>query len=73
MKKVLVAVAVVAFFASCKKDYTCTCVNTSGIEHLYPTTTVPYNGLKKSEAETAKTACTLSNGTSYYTCTWAEN
>jgi hypothetical protein len=25
MKKVLLAVAVVALFASCKKDYTCTC------------------------------------------------
>lgn len=25
MKKVLVAVAVVAFFASCKKDYSCDC------------------------------------------------
>ena len=25
MKKVLLAVAVVAFFASCKKDYNCTC------------------------------------------------
>ena len=73
MKKVLLAVAVVAFFASCKKDYVCTCVDTSGIEPLYPTTTVPYNGLKKSEAETAEAACTLSNGISFYTCTWAEN
>lgn len=25
MKKVLLAVAVIAFFASCTKDYTCTC------------------------------------------------
>ena len=73
MKKVLLAVTVVAFFASCKKDYTCTCVDTSGELPLLPTTTVPYNGLKKSEADAAKTACTLTNGLSYYTCTWAEN
>ena len=73
MKKVLVAVAVVAFFASCKKDYTCTCVDTSGIQPLLPTTTTPYNGLKSSEADAAKTACTLTNGLSDYTCTWAEN
>ncbi|HPH83318.1 MAG TPA: hypothetical protein PL185_12130 [Flavobacteriales bacterium] len=61
MKKVLVAVAVVAFFASCKKDYTCTC------EVLGVKTSVDYNGLSKSEAETAETACTSSS-----ICTWAE-
>ncbi|MCB0819389.1 MAG: hypothetical protein KDC13_02110 [Bacteroidetes bacterium] len=61
MKKVLVAVAVVAFFASCKKDYTCTC------EVLGISTTVDYNGLSKSEADDAEAACTTSS-----LCTWAE-
>ena len=70
MKKVLLAVAVVAFFASCKKDYTCTCVDTSGIDPLLPTVTTPYDGLSKSEADDAKALCT---NYSYYTCTWAEN
>jgi hypothetical protein len=28
MKKVILAIAVVALFASCKKDYTCTCTET---------------------------------------------
>jgi hypothetical protein len=61
MKKVLVAVAVVAFFASCKKDYTCTC------SILGTTTTVDYPGLSKSEAETAEAGCTVGG-----LCTWAE-
>ena len=73
MKKIFAAVAIVALFASCKKDYTCTCVDTSGIEPLFPNTVVPYNGLSKSEAEDAESVCTLLNGTasSIYTCTWA--
>lgn len=61
MKKVFVAVAVVALFASCKKDYTCTC------EAFGVSTSVDYNGLSKSEAETAETACTSSS-----LCKWAE-
>jgi len=61
MKKVLLAVVAVAFFASCKKDYTCTC-SIFGIS-----TVVDYNGLSSSEADTAKAACT--NGG---LCTWAE-
>ncbi|MFM2285283.1 MAG: hypothetical protein RLZZ543_780 [Bacteroidota bacterium] len=61
MKKVLVAVAVVAFFASCKKDYTCTC------EVLGVSTTVDYNDLNKSDADAAETACTASS-----ICKWAE-
>ncbi len=61
MKKVLLAVAVVAFFASCKKDYTCTCAI------LGQTTTVDYPGLKKSDADVAKTSCTSTGF-----CTWAE-
>ena len=74
MKKVLLAVAVVAFLASCKKDYTCTCVDTSGIPPLEPTTTQNYSGLSKTEASVQETACTLGNGGfSYYTCTWAQD
>jgi general stress protein CsbA len=61
MKKVLVAVAVVAFFASCKKDYTCTC-SIFGIS-----TVVDYNGLNKSDADAAETDCTTGG-----LCTWAE-
>ena len=61
MKKVLVAVAVVAFFASCKKDYTCTC-SVLGIS-----TSADYNGLSKSEADDAEAACTTGG-----ICTWAE-
>jgi len=72
MKKVLLAVVAVAFFASCKKDYTCTCVDTSGIEPLFPTTVANNDGLSKSDADAAKAACTVGNGISYYTCTWAE-
>jgi hypothetical protein len=73
MKKVLLAVAVVAFFASCKKDYTCTCADTSGVAPLDPTYTIPFNGLKKSDVDAAKATCSLSNTYSYFTCTWAEN
>jgi hypothetical protein len=61
MKKVLVAVAVVAFFASCKKDYTCTC------EVLGLSTSVDFEGLSKSEADDQEAACTAGG-----ICTWAE-
>ena len=61
MKKVLLAVAVVAFFASCKKDYTCTCTL------LGTTTTTDFPGLNKSDADAAKTSCTSTG-----ICTWAE-
>ena len=72
MKKVLLAMVAVAFFASCKKDYTCTCVDTSGIEPLFPTTTQNYDGLSSKDADASESACKISNGVSYYTCTWAE-
>ena len=73
MKKLLLAVAVVAFLASCKKDYTCTCTDTSGILPLLPNTTQAYPNLTKSDADAAKTVCTATNVSSYYTCTWAED
>ena len=72
MKKVLLAVAVVAFFASCKKDYVCTCVDTFDVDPI--TTTTPYDGLKKSEAADQETVCESLNGIDVdYTCTWSEN
>lgn len=72
MKKVLLAVAVVAFLASCKKDYTCDCVDTSGIEPLFPPTSTSFDGLNNSDADAQETACTAGNGVSFYTCTWSE-
>ena len=55
MKKIFVAVAVVALFASCKKDYTC--------NYPDPTPDVSYNGLSKTQADLQATACTLGGGT----------
>ncbi len=65
MKKVLVAVAVVAFFASCKKDYSCTCPTILG--GVNTTISVDYNDLKKSDADDQKAVCETGN-----ICTWAE-
>jgi hypothetical protein len=61
MKKIFAAVAIVALFASCKKDYTCTCFAGTILE-----TTVTYDGLSKSDADAQETACKAA------TCTWAE-
>jgi len=72
MKKVLLAMVAVAFFASCKKDYTCTCVDTSGIEPILPTTVDNFDGLSKTDADVQQAACTIGNSVSFYTCTWAE-
>jgi hypothetical protein len=61
MKKVMLALAAgVVLFASCKKDYVCTCT----IDDV--TTTTDYEGLSKAEATTAETACKLSTY-----CTWS--
>lgn len=58
MKKVLAisafAILGVAALSSCKKDYTCKYA--SGGESTY-------TGLSKAQATSAKSACTLSNGT----------
>lgn len=61
MKKVLLAVVAVAFFASCKKDYTCTCTL------IGQSIVTDFNGLNKSDADAAETACTTGG-----LCTWAE-
>ena len=74
MKKILLAFAVVAFLASCKKDYTCNCVDTSGDLSLLPTTNRNFSGLSNTEADVQEAACTLGNGGfSDFTCTWAED
>ena len=64
MKKVILFAAVGAFalsMTSWTKDYTCTC------EAFGVTSSVDYNGLDKSEAETLEASCTA-NGI----CTWSE-
>jgi hypothetical protein len=76
MKKVLLAFAVIAFFASCKKDYTCTCtetyVNTSGVPVTQQYYSEEYNGLSKSEAEIEESDC-ISENTIGDVCIWAED
>lgn len=53
MKKVLVAVALVAFFASCKKDYVCTCSSPGETDELFP--------IKDAKKSDAKDACNALN------------
>jgi hypothetical protein len=69
MKKVLLAVAVVAFLASCKKDYICTCVDTSTTPST--TTIESFPGLSKTQADLASIGCF---GIDFEeTCTWSED
>ncbi|MBS1773877.1 MAG: hypothetical protein JST82_13540 [Bacteroidetes bacterium] len=51
MKKIapIVALAVIAAFASCKKDYTCTCKDSAGKE----TAKYTYPKVKKKDAQAA--------------------
>jgi len=49
MKKIIIALVAVAFFASCKKDYTCTCTESV----LNTTTSTSLGKVKKADAETA--------------------
>ena len=53
MKKVLLAVAVVAFFASCKKDYTCTYKNSDGTTAFVET----YSSVSGSNANYLRAKC----------------
>ena len=74
MKKVLVAVALVAFFASCKKDYTCTCTYT-GVNGTSYTTTDTYTSVSGANANLLQATCeatsTNTNGGSNSTpCVW---
>jgi hypothetical protein len=52
MKKVLLAVAVVAFFASCSKDYTCTETNSDGSKDV-----TTYKSLSRANANLLKSQC----------------
>jgi hypothetical protein len=58
MKKIVLSLVVVAFLASCKKDYTCTCPGLPAVE---------YTGLNKSDADKLETSCETGN-----ICTWAK-
>jgi len=70
MKKILLAVAVVAFLASCRRDYTCKCKD-SELEYI-PEYVRDYENLSNSEADAQQFTCTsVSYGT--YICTWSEN
>jgi hypothetical protein len=63
MKKIFAAVAIVALFASCKKDYTCDC--TVGAV----TTSTPINDAKKADAEEACDALNVLNALGGGSCT----
>ncbi len=56
MKKVLLAVAVVALFASCNKDYTCT-YNNGGTSNYV----VTYTSVSRSNANLLKAQCESTN------------
>lgn len=57
MKKVFFAAVAVLALASCKKDYECKFGSGSN------TPTITYTKLDKSQADTAKSQCTLVGGT----------
>jgi hypothetical protein len=60
MKKVILAIAVVALFASCKKDYTCTCTETDFDLNGNPisfTSVETYTEVSGSNANLLKTSC----------------
>lgn len=68
MKKVLfIAVLAVVSFASCKKDYTCTCVTTSSAAGSSASTDVEtLNGVSKSAARAnCMDATMVNNGVTY--------
>jgi hypothetical protein len=67
MKKVLLAVAVIAFFASCSKDYTCTRTQSDGVTKevtTYESLSRGNANLKKAECEATETygAVTVAGG-----------
>ena len=72
MKKVLLAVAVVAFFASCKKDYTCTCTYTD-FNGAAVTSTENYTSVSGANANLLKATCestSTSSGVTSTACVW---
>jgi hypothetical protein len=75
MKKIFALAIVVLAFASCKKDYTCTCKVSDSSTGTEITTPTEFNGLSKSDADAAKTSCESVNGsvgTITTSCTWSE-
>jgi len=62
MKKVLLAVAVVAFFASCSKDYTCTETNSDGSKDV-----TTYKSLSRANANLKKAECEQTYTSGNYT------
>ena len=75
MKKVLLAVAVVALFASCKKDYTCTCTVTDYFDGSTYQEVQTYTSVSGANANLLQTSCeattTNTNGnTNSAPCVW---
>jgi len=70
MKKLIIAVAAVAFLASCKKDYVCECVSTAG--GLSVTTTADLGKQKKDDAETTCNAGDITTAGGSIACTAKE-
>ena len=71
MKKVLLSAAVIAFFASCKKDYTCTCTDTIG--GVTSTSSQNYSSVSGANANLLKASCEAtytSNGVTSTACVW---
>ncbi len=76
MKKIILSVAVVALFASCKKDYTCTC-NVSGFDNngnpVSSTDVYTYTSVSGANANLLKADCEASNAAGTQTtpgCVW---
>jgi len=69
MKKLIIAVAAVAFLASCKKDYVCECVSTiPGVANI----TSDLGKQSKDDAETTCNALDVSVGGIGQDCTAKE-
>ena len=61
MKKIFVPGSLVLTFASCKKDYACTCYAGKALEAK-----LEFSALSKSEAETQQDSCETNAA-----CSWA--
>ena len=73
MKKTILAIATIAFLTACKKDYTCTCVDSNPFDNVVVTGSVKnFEGLSKSEAEDLKfDECEVIS--SFAKCTWTQD
>jgi hypothetical protein len=76
MKKSILAVAFVAFLASCKKDYTCTCSETDydlngGAPDTYSYSTT-YSSVSSSNANLLKAQCEseIGDDDTIISCVW---